>query len=77
MAIKYSINGRCKNQDAVDIYVCNLLKALKIHRLSTKNIEIEFKNRLEGDAQGFCVLVIGLKHLSRLRESLLVRRCRS
>ena len=55
MTIKYSINGRCKNEDVVDIYICNLLKSLKIHRLSTKNIDIEFKNKLEGDAQGFCV----------------------
>ena len=55
MTIKYSINGRCRNEDVVDVYICNLLKSLKIHRLSTKNIDIEFKNKLEGDAQGFCV----------------------
>lgn len=55
MSIKYSISGRCRNESVVDIYVCNLLKALKINRLSTKNIDIEFKNSLEGDAQGFCI----------------------
>ena len=55
MAIKYEVIGRCRNEDAVNIYICNLLKALKIHRLSSKAIDIEFKNRLEGDAQGFCV----------------------
>jgi hypothetical protein len=54
MAIKYNINGRCRNQEAVHIYVCNIFKALKIHRLSTKNIDIEFKGKLEDDAQGFC-----------------------
>ena len=54
MAIKYSISGRCRNEDAVNIYVCNLLKALKLDRLSTKNIDIEFKSKLEGESQGFC-----------------------
>lgn len=55
MAIKYSINGRCRNEDAVNIYICNLLKALKIHRLSAKNIDIEFKGKLEDESQGYCV----------------------
>ena len=55
MAIKYSISGRCRNEDAVNIYICNLLKALKIHRLSTKSIDIEFKRKLEGESQGFCI----------------------
>ena len=55
MSIKYSISGRCRNEKVVDIYVCNLLKALKINRLSTKNIDIEFKGKLDGSAQGFCI----------------------
>ena len=55
MAIKYELIGRCKNEEAVNIYICNILKALKIHRLSSKNLEIEFTSRLEGESQGFCV----------------------
>lgn len=55
MSIKYSISGRCRNEKVVDIYVCNLLKALKINRLSSKNIDIEFKGKLDGSAQGFCI----------------------
>ena len=55
MAIKYSISGRCRNEDAVNIYICNLLKALKIHRLSAKSIDIEFKGKLEDESQGYCV----------------------
>jgi len=55
MAIKYNISGRCKNEEAVHIYICNIFRALKIHRLSTKNIEVEFTSKLEGESQGFCI----------------------
>lgn len=55
MAIKYEVIGRCRNEDVVNIYICNIFKALKIHRLSTKSIEVEFTNKLEGESQGFCV----------------------
>jgi len=55
MATKYNISGRIRNEEAVHIYICNILKALKIHRLSTKYVDVEFTNKLEGNSQGFCV----------------------
>jgi len=55
MAINYSVSGKYKNQEAVHIYICNIFKALKIDRLSTKNIDIEFTSRLDGESLGFCI----------------------
>ena len=55
MAINYSVSGKYKNQEAVHIYICNIFKALKIDRLSTKNVDIEFTSKLDEDALGFCI----------------------
>jgi hypothetical protein len=55
MAINYSVSGKYKNQEAVHIYICNIFKALKIDRLSTKSIDIEFTSKLDGESLGFCI----------------------
>lgn len=52
----YEIRGKHKNKAVVDIYVRNLIKALKLHRLTKKHLVIDFKTSLdEGSALGFCL----------------------
>jgi hypothetical protein len=49
----YTIEGVYRHKPAVDQYVENLCKELKLF----KNLEIDiiFKNKLEGDCHGLCV----------------------
>ena len=49
----YSIEGRYKNKAAVDQYISNLCKELKLFK--RLEIDIIFKSKLEGDAQGLCI----------------------
>ena len=52
----YLIRGQHRNKVVVDRYVCNLIKALKLHRLSKKFLVIDFKTSLEeGSVLGFCL----------------------
>jgi hypothetical protein len=55
MTISYSISGRHRNDEAVRIYVCNLFKALKIQRLSSKQVDIYFRTKLDADTLGLCM----------------------
>lgn len=48
----YTIEGRYKNKAAVDQYIDNLCKELKLFK--RLEIDIMFKTKLEGDCQGLC-----------------------
>ena len=48
----YTIEGRYKNKAAVDQYVENLCKELKLFK--TLEIDIMFKTSLDGDCHGLC-----------------------
>jgi hypothetical protein len=51
----YYIEGRHKFDKVVDVYVSNLLKHLKLHRLSKNTLTIKFVESLhEGGALGQC-----------------------
>jgi hypothetical protein len=51
----YHIKGRHKFGDVVDVYVCNHLKHLKLHRLSKNSLVIKFVGSLhEGTVLGQC-----------------------
>lgn len=50
----YLIEGRPKNRAIVELYVRNIMKELKIHRFTRKIVNIEFKRKLDNDAQGLC-----------------------
>jgi len=54
MAIKYDLTGRCKNEKLVHWYICQLFKDLKINRLSSKFISVEFVTKLDDWNQGEC-----------------------
>mgnify|MGYP001204150257 FL=1 len=54
MTIKYEVNGRCRNEKIVHWYVCQLFKELKIHRLSSKFVSVEFVTKLDDWNQGEC-----------------------
>lgn len=49
----YTIEGRYKNKAAVDQYVENLCRELKLFK--NLQIDIVFKTKLEGDCMGFCI----------------------
>jgi hypothetical protein len=51
----FYIKGRHKFGNAVDVYVSNLLKHLKLHRLSKNSVTVEFVESLEeGAIYGLC-----------------------
>ena len=49
----FYVTGKCKNKDVVEEYVINCLKHLKLHRMTSKSVIIEFKSKVEGDALSF------------------------
>ena len=51
----FYVTGKCKNKDVVEQYIINCLRHLKLHRMTSKTVIIEFKSKVEGDAQGYCL----------------------
>lgn len=50
----YHIEGRHAKKEIVEQYVVALMKALKINRFTQRIVIIQFKNILDGEAQGLC-----------------------
>ena len=50
----FSIEGRHAKPEIVAEYVIRLMKALKIHRFTSKMVTVEFKTVLPNYAQGLC-----------------------
>jgi len=51
----YHIEGRHAKKEIVEKYVIALTRALKINRLSSKLVLIQFKTKLDNEAQGLCM----------------------
>ena len=48
----FILEGRVKNKEAVDVYVQNLLKHLKLHRRRSSELSIKFSTKLPQDVHG-------------------------
>lgn len=53
----FYVTGKCKNKEVVEQYIINCLKYLNLHRMTSKSVIINFKNSVEGDAQGYCFAI--------------------
>ena len=52
--MEFFIVGRHKNNKVVDQYVSNMLVNLKLHRLKSRSVVIQFQTTLEGECMGMC-----------------------
>ena len=48
----FTLEGRVKNKEAVDIYVSNMLKELNLHRREASELSIKFVTKCDGDVLG-------------------------
>lgn len=71
----YFISGRHAKKQIVDQYVRNLMESLKIHRFTSRFVDIKFKSVLDDEADGLCLgddqevyLTIGTKNKSFMRQ---------
>lgn len=48
------ITGQIKNRAIVELFVANVLKELKIHRFTSRYIDIKFSTQVEDGAHGYC-----------------------
>ena len=51
----YHIEGRHAKKELIEVYVRQLMRSLKINRFRKKIVLIQFKDVLDGQAQGLCV----------------------
>ena len=50
----YFIEGRPKHRLLTEVFICQLMKALNIHRFTSRAVNIKFKSELDDQAQGLC-----------------------
>jgi hypothetical protein len=53
--MQYILVGKYRNSAVVEQYIANLIVGLKLHRLTSRVVTIEFMNTLDDECMGLCL----------------------